>query len=142
MKRGESERKSAKKDNINLFLTAGYRSAEEQRQIFLDRLAEIDLTEDLIATKKFDDKLNEILATTAIPGYSRHHTGYTIDIGCGNSPTVEFEFTVCFQWLSEDNYKNAKMHGWIPSYPEKDGLQGPEPETWEYVWVGQDAVRE
>ena len=133
-------KESARNSNIQLFLTAGYRSNKNQRQIFLDRLAEIDLREELIASGEFDAKLNEVLTTTAIPGYSRHHTGYTIDIGCGNSPNVEFEFTTCFNWLKANNYLNAKKHGWIPSYPENTKLQGPEPEAWEYVWVGIDSL--
>lgn len=138
----EELKAKAKQDGIDLFLTAAYRSAEEQRSIFLERLAAINLTSDLIISGSYNDKVGEILASTAIPGYSRHHTGYTIDIGCGNDPDNAFEFTVCFEWLSTDNYKNAKTYGWIPSYPEGAGQQGPEPETWEYVWVGLDAVTE
>jgi LAS superfamily LD-carboxypeptidase LdcB len=38
--------------------------------------------------------------------------------------------------MSKDNYLQAKKYGWIPSYPEGAQQQGPEPEAWEYVWVG------
>jgi len=33
-----------------------------------------------------------------------------------------------------------KRFGFIPSYPENSGKQGPEPEPWEYVWVGEDVL--
>jgi LAS superfamily LD-carboxypeptidase LdcB len=79
---------------------------------------------------------------TAVPGYSRHHTGYTVDIACENQTTLSFIYTVCFKWLSQNNYERTKKFGWIPSYPEEAVLQGPEPESWEYVWVGIDAVTE
>jgi LAS superfamily LD-carboxypeptidase LdcB len=95
-----------------------------------------------IASGRYDAQVSQVLAMTAIPGYSRHHTGYTVDIACKNNPNASFVYTVCFQWLNADNYKNAKTYGWIPSYPDGAGQQGPDREPWEYVWVGVDAVTE
>jgi len=114
--------------------------SDEPREFKLLKSEEIDFL--VSREESSDSELDGILATTAIPGYSRHHTGYTVDIGCGNEPAIAFELTVCFDWLSANNYKNAKTYGWIPSYPEGAGQQGPEPETWEYVWVGIDALTE
>lgn len=133
---------AAAKDGISLGLTAGYRSAEDQKQLFLQRLNQIGLTPDAIASGAYDAQVSQILRATAIPGYSRHHTGYTIDIACKDQPTTSFEYTVCFKWLQANNYEHAKQHGWIPSYPEGTANQGPDPESWEYVWVGMDAVTE
>lgn len=133
---------AAKPAGINLGLTAAYRSADEQKQIFLQRLAAQNIQVATIASGAHDAQINQVLRTTAIPGYSRHHTGYTVDISCENQPRNAFENTVCFQWLSANNYENAKKHGWIPSYPEGAGQQGPDPESWEYVWVGADTVIE
>lgn len=134
--------KAAKKEGVDLFLTAAFRSALGQREIFVSRLNEQKIVTSEIINDKYYRELDQILTTTAIPGYSRHHTGYTIDIGCMNDPKSIFDVTICFNWLSKDNYKNAKTFGWIPSYPEGAGKQGPDPETWEYVWVGTDAVTE
>src|SRR5690606_25521512 len=39
------------------------------------------------------------------------------------------------------NYANAKRFGFIPSYPPDGGKQGPEPEPWEFVWVGVEVIR-
>jgi LAS superfamily LD-carboxypeptidase LdcB len=131
---------AAKKDGLNFGLTAAYRSADEQKQLFNERLARTNIPVSGIASGAYDAQLSQVLRMTAIPGYSRHHTGYTIDIACKDQSTTSFEYTKCFDWLGADNYKNAKTHGWIPSYPGGAKDQGPDPEPWEYVWVGTDAV--
>lgn len=126
-------REASVKAGVPIELTAAYRSAEDQKNIFLSRLG---------STNPSDEQIIKTLETTAPPGYSRHHTGYTIDIACTNNKYQQFHTTPCFSWISADNYTNAKKHGWIPSYPEGTGKQGPEPEAWEYVWVGKDATYE
>lgn len=133
---------AGKAENVAMTLTAGYRSRNDQKTLFLEKLNINPSNYSKISSGIYDRTLTDTLSTTAIPGYSRHHNGYTIDIGCLNQPSGAFEFSVCFDWLSMDNYKNTKTYGWIPSYPEEASRQGPEPETWEYVWVGTDAVRE
>lgn len=133
---------AAKKDGLNFGLTAAYRSAEEQKQIFLSKLYKSSIPVNAIASGAYDAQISEVLRVSAIPGYSRHHTGYTVDISCQDQPTIAFENTKCFAWLQAENYKNAKNHGWIPSYPDGAANQGPDPETWEYVWVGKDALTE
>ncbi|HEX5456706.1 MAG TPA: D-alanyl-D-alanine carboxypeptidase family protein [Candidatus Saccharimonadales bacterium] len=130
----------AGKQDINMSLMAAYRSAEDEKSIFLDRLKGIPV--EYIAAGKADSQVDTVLAHTALPGYSRHHTGYTVDIACDSQPGVKFENSVCFKWLSVNNYLNAKKSGWIPSYPPGAGKQGPEPEPWEYVWVGTNALRQ
>ena len=131
---------AAKQDGENLELTAAYRSADEQRDIFMSRLKLDGINVGRIATGIYDRQMDDVLKSTAVPGYSRHHTGYTVDIGCEDQPYVIFDATTCFKWLSADNYKNAKRFGWIPSYPDGAGKQGPDPESWEYVWVGLEAL--
>jgi LAS superfamily LD-carboxypeptidase LdcB len=130
----------AKKEGIIMSLAAAYRSAIDQKTIFLSSLKGISV--DAIAAGTADAQVDAVLAHTALPGYSRHHTGYTVDIACDSQPGVKFENSVCFRWLSGNNYLNAKKSGWIPSYPSGAGKQGPEPEPWEYVWVGTNALRQ
>src|SRR3990167_4739370 len=122
----------AVKDNIGLKVIAGYRSAEDQKEIFLGRLGN--------RYSASDAQINNVLATTAPPGYSRHHTGYTIDLACEGYENRRFENTPCYTWLSANNYENTKKAGWIPSYPAGATSQGPEPESWEYVWVSKDST--
>lgn len=133
---------AARKDGLGLGLTAAFRSADEQKTIFNTRLAQLGIPAALIGTGAYDGQISQVLRMTAIPGYSRHHTGYTVDISCGNTPSSSFEFSPCFEWINRNNYENAKKFGWIPSYPKGTTNQGPEPEPWEYVWVGTDAVTE
>jgi LAS superfamily LD-carboxypeptidase LdcB len=76
-----------------------------------------------------------------VPGYSRHHTGYTIDLWCEDGSST-FLSSSCYKWISDNNYLKAKQSGWIPSYPAGTDDQGPEPEPWEYVWVGTERLME
>lgn len=132
---------AAKNAGLRFGLPAAYRSAEDQKVIFLGRLSAQGINTERIPTGIYDAQINQVLRTTAVPGYSRHHTGYTIDIACDSNP-VNFDKSTCFKWLSANNYENAKKFGWIPSYPDGAGQQGPDPEPWEYVWVGTDALTE
>ena len=90
----------------------------------------------------YDEKINEVLTVSSIPGYSKHHSGYAADFGCGNDYLVySFAETECYEWLSADNFKNSRMYGFIPSYPNNGGVQGPDPEPWEFVWVGSELLK-
>jgi len=87
------------------------------------------------------------LAKHSIPGYSKHHTGYTVDLGCRENGILKkysgpkgFATSKCFVWLKKNNYHNAKRFGFIPSYPKGPKKQGPNPESWEYVWMGRKVL--
>lgn len=109
----------------SISLTSGYRSAASQASIFRSRL-----------TGTSDAALDTILQTVAAPGYSKHHTGYAIDVRSGSAILYDFANTPAYAWLSADNWANAKGYGWVPSYPDGVASQGPNPEPWEFVWVG------
>lgn len=133
----------AKQDNVPILnLNSGYRSIENQRSLFLTRLRANGGNTAQIAAGQADNSVVNTLLMTAPPGYSRHHTGYTIDLMCDDGTGQAFEKTKCFQWISANNYDKAKRAGFVPSYPEGVPAQGPEPETWEYVWVGLSQVTE
>jgi D-alanyl-D-alanine carboxypeptidase len=131
---------AAKKDGLGMSLVSGYRSPKSQRDLFTERLYSTGVTDKQISAGTPDNSVNATLSMTAVPGYSRHHTGYTIDIHCDDG--LAFGVSTCNQWITKDNYANAKKYGWIPSYPPGAGEQGPEPEAWEYVWVGTDVLYE
>jgi D-alanyl-D-alanine carboxypeptidase len=143
-------RDAAERSGIELDLISAYRSPERQREIFMQRLRQImlletgrELSTDEIAHGRADAEVDRLLATSSIPGFSRHHTGYVfdlIDVTSGR-PSTEFALTKGFAWLAADNYLMAKRFGFIPSYPEGAERQGPDPEAWEYVWVGAQALR-
>ena len=113
---------------FELELNSAYRGHQYQREVFLRPLA---------APYELDD-LEERLKMSAPPGYSKHHTGYAIDIG--QPGYYDFGQAPVYEWLSADNFANAKKHGWIPSYPPDGGRQGPVPEPWEFTYVGVEAI--
>jgi LAS superfamily LD-carboxypeptidase LdcB len=121
-------------------LTSGYRSVEEQRVLFLSRLQAEGVSVSKISNGTSDNVVTDILIKAAAPGYSKHHSGYTIDIKCEGWEFENFKNSKCNDWLVADNYKNAKLYGFIPSYPIGADLQGPDPEAWEYVYVGQEVL--
>lgn len=136
-------------EGVRLELVSGYRSAERQRRIFLNGLADQsrrrigrEYTLGEIASGEADAALDSVLAESAPPGFSRHHTGYTLDL---NDPSTGKDFTrfgssPAFRWLAAANYLNAKRFGFIPSYPAGATAQGPEPEPWEFSWVGEELL--
>lgn len=127
-------------EGIRLHFVSAYRSSTHQRRIFTNKI-NIANPRDIL-TGAHDAKIDEILIVSSIPGYSKHHSGYAVDFGCGNDYLVySFNETECYAWLSENNFENAKRFGFIPSYPEGVESQGPNPEPWEYVWVGSDYIK-
>jgi zinc D-Ala-D-Ala carboxypeptidase len=127
-------KQAATREGVNLVLTSGYRSIASQKSIFAADLAPEYQVADVLSGK-VDGALNKVMNRASVPGYSRHHTGYTIDVSCGGEGTV-FKNTSCYQWMKKDNFAQARLAGYIPSYPEGANLQGPNPEEWEFVWVG------
>ncbi|MYB40015.1 M15 family metallopeptidase [Candidatus Saccharibacteria bacterium] len=121
-------------DGIAVRLTSAYRDYDRQRQIFLGN----------VASPYADISVFELLKTVSIPGYSKHHTGYAVDLGEGSEFTFHrFAESASYRWLLADDYANARKYGWIPSYPPGVSAQGPNPEPWEFVYVGVEpaAVR-
>ena len=129
-----------KKDGAILHFVSAYRSSSHQRKIFKNKMGAVDVLK--IPSGIYDKKLDTVLKVSSIPGYSKHHSGYAVDFGCGNDYLVySFNTTNCYQWLSKNNFENAKRFGFIPSYPDGAEKQGPDPEPWEFVWVGVDTIK-
>lgn len=140
---------AAKKDGHNLFLTSGYRSPSLQKIIFLSRLGESCLvdfgnncTEQDIISGKANRSINRVLTTTSVPGTSKHHTGYTVDINqVAGGALTNFKNTKGYAWLKADNFFNAKRFGFVPSYPATNTKMGPDPEEWEFIYVGLEKLK-
>ena len=113
---------------FELELNSAYRGHRYQREVFLRPLE----------TPYEPEDFAERLKMSAPPGYSKHHTGYAIDIGQEGFPY--FGGSPAYEWLAADNFANAKRHGWIPSYPSDGRSQGPVPEPWEFTYVGVEAI--
>lgn len=133
-------RNDMSRDGIDLHFVSAYRSFEAQRTLFIDAL-NIPIYAG-IAEGVHDEDLAKVLERSALPGYSKHHSGLAVDFGCGDDYLVfEFADTPCYQWMSFNNFERTKKHGLIPSYPNDVDYQGPNPEPWEYVYVGQEVLK-
>lgn len=116
-----------------------YRNVDIQRQLFLSRYSG---SSDSIAIQdgEADGQLQQTMNTTAPPGMSKHHSSYTVDLAEDGVFFTNFKNTATFEWLSKNDYENSKRFGFVPSYPEDATNQGPNPEAWEYTFVGSDIL--
>jgi LAS superfamily LD-carboxypeptidase LdcB len=130
---------AAVKAGYPLALISAYRSPDYQKSLFTERLYAHGVTAQQVAAARADAAVQDTLNHTAPPAYSREHTGYVVDMWC-NDHSGAFEASSCYKWLNANNYEHAKQYGWIPSYPDGVKDQGPDPESWEYVWVGRDRL--
>ena len=140
----------ARRSGISLEFVGGFRSLEIQRVLVVDRLRAAGIhrigrpyTSEEIAAGAADDAVRSVLSGTAPPGYSKHHTGYALDLNDAASglPLTQFQHTAAYCWLAADNFAHAKECGFIPSYPEGGPMSGPRAEAWEFVWVGTQHLR-
>ena len=111
-------------------VSSAYRSPGSQRTQFNSKLAGTS-----------DEAIDAALTWYSIPGTSKHHGGYALDFRYSDGTFGEFRDTPDYAWLAADNFYNAKRFGFIPSYPDDVSDQGPNPEPWEFVWVGVDLIR-
>lgn len=111
-------------------LVSGYRSVAAQAGIFVAGAGGRSMT-------AFEARL----AWSAPPGYSKHHTGYVIDLALPGESHNSFGRSEAYLWLAADNYEVLKGFGFVPSYPPGGPPQGPNPEAWEYSYVGISVIR-
>ncbi len=125
----EGLKAAARAEGHEFVVSSAYRSPESQRTQFNSKLRG--------AT---DEAIDAALTWYSIPGTSKHHSGYALDFRYRDGTFGEFRATPDYAWLAADNYYNAKRFGFIPSYPDDVSAQGPNPEPWEFVWVGVDLI--
>ncbi|MGK2927966.1 MAG: M15 family metallopeptidase [Acidimicrobiales bacterium] len=104
-------------------LLAGYRSIEDQTDLFTRREAEMG----------FEDAANG----TARPGHSEHHLGTAIDVRPIGASDVDQAFgdTPTGQWLEQNSWR----HGFILSYPRgASDVTCYKYEPWHFRYVGVD----
>jgi hypothetical protein len=106
----------------DIFIKEGavsYRSYEDQKNQFLQE-----------ASKFSKDKIDNALKRVAIPGYSQHHTGKSIDYG-GN--------TICLRKNAWPNGDYSKPNKWGFTLPYMSGVKRME-EPWHLFYVGTNNV--
>jgi D-alanyl-D-alanine carboxypeptidase len=114
---------AARSAGVILVPISGFRSVEEQKQLFFGVSAQRNQTP------------AERAALSAPPNHSEHHTGYAVDIGDRTVPATNlqanFDNTKAYQWLQA----NAAKFSFELSFP-KNNLQGVSYEPWHWRFVG------
>jgi hypothetical protein len=123
-------KEAARAAGFGFVVSSAYRSPAAQRAQFISKLRGTS-----------DEAIDAALTWYSIPGTSKHHGGYALDFRYRNGTFGEFRDTPDYAWLAADNFYNAKRFGFIPSYPDDVADQGPNPEPWEFVWVGVDLIK-
>ena len=120
----------ARSVGMGFVVSSAYRSPQAQRTQFLTKLQGTS-----------DKAIDLALTWYSVPGTSKHHGGYALDFRYRSGTFGEFRSTKDYAWLQEDNFAIPKTYGLIPSYPDDVASQGPNPEPWEFVWVGTGLVQ-
>ena len=109
---------AAEKEGEILQLVSAFRSVDYQKQIIERKLA---------AGQSWD----QILRVSALPGFSEHHTGRTIDVTTNGCKPLEEEFenTSAFLWLT----RRAVGYGFTMTYP-RDNPFGVAYEPWHWTF--------
>lgn len=111
-------REEASREGVELIAVSAFRSVARQTEIIQRKLDE-------------GKPITEILRYVAAPGFSEHHTGRAIDIGCPGFTDLEenFDNTPAFTWLQ----RRAADCGFSLSYP-RGSKTGISYEPWHWLW--------
>lgn len=121
---------AAREDNIYPIVREGYRTAEEQGEIFNEKVqAYINEGYSKARAEKTAKEWD------AVPGTSEHQLGIAVDINADKTQSTNDEVYV---WLAE----NAYRYGFILRYPQgKEQITGTNYEPWHYRYVGVENAR-
>lgn len=113
-------RDAARADGVELLLISAFRSADFQAALLRAKLQKGVPAE-------------EVLRVNAPPGYSEHHSGRAVDLGCTGTAALDeaFETTPAFAWLE----RNAGRFGFRMSFP-RGNRQGYLYEPWHWCYRG------
>jgi zinc D-Ala-D-Ala carboxypeptidase len=119
---------AANNNGIELAAVSGYRSYGRQDVLFAAEVKRVG-----------EEKAQEAVA---VPGYSEHQTGLTMDISSkANQFNLDERFGTTKEgvWLAH----NAHKYGFILRYPKgKEGITGYMYEPWHFRYVGVQAAEE
>lgn len=108
-------------NNLNLFISSGFRSFERQQELYT------------MYTSKDGQEMADIYS--ARPGHSEHQTGLAFDL---NSVDSSFADTSEGKWVNENCYK----YGFIVRYPkDKETITGYKYEPWHLRYVGEGLAK-
>ncbi len=110
-------------EGIQIVPVSGYRDLQHQHRLFFDVAAE------------HGETLKERARTCAPPGFSEHHTGFSLDLGDGahleTQLDAKFRDTAAYQWMRA----NGPRFHFEMSFP-KNNQQHLAFEPWHWRFVG------
>ena len=118
-------------DGVYPVVASGYRTEQEQQQIYDESMAEY-------IEKGYSESDAKTVTErwVAIPGTSEHQLGLGVDINADGINSYGYEV---YNWLAQ----NAYRYGFIYRYPEnKVAITGIANEPWHYRYVGVNAATE
>ena len=122
---------AAADDGIYAVVGEAYRTAEEQKKLFDDKI--LAFMVEGFSRKKAEEMAKEWVA---VPGTSEHQLGIAVDI---NADKTLSDNEDVYQWLADNAYK----YGFILRYPQwKTEITGNAYEPWHYRYVGEKAALE
>ena len=104
-------------------LISGYRSVEEQTEIYNERVAQLEAT-----GLPHEEAERQAQTQVQVPGASEHQTGLAIDMSAPNGQSEE---------VSQQIIALAPQFGFVLRYPEgKNAITGVDYENWHFRYVG------
>ena len=104
-------------------LISGYRSVEEQTEIYNERVAQLEAT-----GLPHEEAERQAQAQIQVPGASEHQTGLAIDMSAPNGQSEE---------VAQQIIALAPQYGFVLRYPEgKNAITGVDYENWHFRYVG------
>lgn len=121
----------ARSQGIYPTVASGYRTAEKQRRLMAEKVAEYEAEG---CTRSGAER--KAKKWVAVPGTSEHQLGLGVDI---NADGVHSRGKEVYGWLDKHGYR----YGFIRRYPrDKTEITGIINEPWHYRYVGEKAARE
>ncbi|MCM1982516.1 M15 family metallopeptidase [Lyngbya confervoides] len=120
---------AAAASGIRLGPISGFRTIADQAQLFERQI------------QRHGGSAQEAATLSAPPGYSEHHTGYTLDIRDLDQPDTDLKYamenTAAYRWLLD----NGCTYGFELSFPEGN-RQGVSFEPWHWRYIGSPQAKQ
>ena len=116
----------ARKQGISITVGSGYRSWEEQNELWEEEMNRLDEK-----GVSLHDAVKRGELVVQRPGMSEHQTGLAVDIN-----SMQSDASILYKWLKDNSYK----YGFILRFPkEKKKITGIIYEPWHFRYVGKEA---
>ena len=109
----------ASKSGYSIYINAGYRSSKDQQELC-----------DLYKRTYGEEYVKKYVA---LPGFSEHETGLSIDVASKNSKI--FAESKEYRWMLDNAYKYGFILRYTANHMDDTGFR---PEAWHYRYVGKD----